>query len=190
MDQTFIAYYNELKAAYDTLPTGEIYFTTNTDRLHNAAVMELMLEKGRVLNMYCGSMSIFSNSFYTHIENESDRKEIKGRIAEAFTKFINDQDKSINIIVEQYDESIFYDLICSKDLFKNNSVSIYSVPDAIKNRGEIGHFSFIDNSIITRIETDADEHRAIIKIGISDKVRNPMESFERLKGMSRKINLN
>lgn len=188
MNTEFNKYYNSLVEALDN---GELFFTLNTDCLHNAAIMKLMLEKGTRISMYCGSMSIFKNKFYTNILDDSGNpdKDIKRKVSEAFVNFINRPGTHIDIILEKEPNNLTDDLIFDVEYLNKESVKIFKIPDIIREKSNLNHFSFIDNSEITRLETDPLQHTAICKIGLSDKIKSPVESFNTLLDASSRVNI-
>lgn len=186
MNEEFDRYYNELADAYDS---KRLFFTRNTDCLHNAAIMLLMLKKGTRISMYCGAMSVFKNGFYTNITNEGPDadNQIKQRVSNAFRDFISRDGTHIDILLEREPVNLTGDLIFDKSLLTGDTVDIYQIPDAIRKYAGINHYSFIDDSEITRIESDARKHTAICKIGTDPDVESPAKSFEKLRKLSRRV---
>lgn len=186
MNTEFERYYNELAEAYNR---KELYFTRNSDKLHNAAIMLLMLEKGTRISMFCGSMSVFKNKFYSNITcNEKENEEIKKKLSDAFNIFIAKENTHIDIILEKEPVKIVDDLIFDSALLTPKA-DIYVIPDVIRELSGINHYSFIDDAEITRIETDADNHTAICKIGNAEGIESPVNSFNKLRDLSRRIYL-
>lgn len=185
MNKEFERYYNELAEAYDT---KELYFTRNSDKLHNAAIMLLMLEKGTRISMFCGSMSVFKNKFYSDLTaNDTENEEIKKKLSDAFKIFIAKENSHIDIILEKKPVNLTGDLIFDKSLLNNEAVEIFRIPDVIREYAGINHYSFIDDSEITRIESDAENHTAICKIGNATNVETPVASFNKLRDMSKRV---
>lgn len=186
MNEEFDSYYNKLADAYDS---GRLFFTRNTDCLHNAAIMLLMLKKGTCISMYCGAMSVFKNDFYANITDEGPDadNQIRQRVSNAFRDFISRDGTHIDIILEKEPHNLTEDLIFDKSLLTSKSVEIYQIPDAIREHAGLNHYSFIDNSEITRLESDPREHSAICKIGTDPKVGSPAESFKKLRKLSRRV---
>lgn len=185
MNKEFERYYKELSEAYDR---GDLFFTRNSDKLHNAAIMLLMLEKGTRISMFCGSMSVFRNKFYSDItDNSAENEEIKKKVSDAFNKFLAKENSHIDIILEKEPVNLTGDLIFDKSLLGNESVEIYQIPDVIREYAGLNHYSFIDDSKITRIESDAVNHTAICKIGNSPDIETPVASFNKLRDMSKRV---
>lgn len=188
MNAEFEKYYNELAKAYDS---GELYFSRNSDHLHNAAIMLLMLEKGKRISMFCGSMSVFKNDFYTYVLDDDGNPDmdIKKKVSDAFTNFISKDGNQINIILERKPDNLTDGLIFDKDLLQKESVAIYQIPEVIRERAGINHYSFIDNSEITRIESDAVNHTALCKIGNAPDIESPEDSFKKLRELSHRVTI-
>ncbi|MDE6206705.1 MAG: hypothetical protein K2M55_02745 [Muribaculaceae bacterium] len=188
MNTEFNNYYTSLAEAF---ASGELFFTRNTDCLHNAAIMKLMLEKGTRISMYCGSMSIFKNKFYSNILDDNGKPDIdiKRQVCEAFVDFINRPGTHIDIILEKEPNNLIDDLIFDVSYLNNDSVNIFQIPNIIREKSNLNHFSFIDNSEITRLETDPVQHTALCKIGLSDKINSPVESFNTLLEASSRVNI-
>lgn len=186
MNTEFHKYYTSLAEAF---ASGKLFFTRNTDCLHNAAIMKLMLEKGTHISMYCGSMSIFKNKFYMNILDDNGKPDegIKRKVREAFVDFINRPDTHIDIILEQEPNNLTDDLIFDVEYLKRDSVKIFQIPNVIREKSNLNHFSFIDNSVITRLETDSVHHTAICKIGLSNSISSPAESFNKLRDASSRV---
>lgn len=187
----FEKYYEEISGYYrDAVDNGNCHFTKNTDHLHNAAIMLLMLENGRHLRMYCGRMSIFKNRFYGYIPEESNPEEIKERIARAFEKFITTPGNRAEIVLQYGCKGLTDDLIFSADLLKLDNVELYKVPDVVRDKSDIDHYSFIDDGgIVYRLETDPELHRALCKIGESDDIGSPLNTFNKLRSFSYIVNV-
>lgn len=180
----FEKYYAEIEGYYrDAVDNGNCHFTKNTDHLHNAAIMLLMLTYGQHLRMYCGRMSIFKNRFYDHIPKENNPEEIKERIAQTFERFITTPGNKAEIILQYGCKGLTDDLIFDPALLKRGNVELFKVSDLVKDKSDINHYSFIDDSKVSRLETDAILHRALCKIGLCD-IESPLASFEKLMSMS------
>lgn len=173
-------YYKNLCDAYDR---NEWFFTQNEDRAHNATIMRVMLEKSEDIRMYCGEMSVFRESFYNHIEREHSGlgSELRSKVADALGKFLKKTNSRLQIILEEYDKSIFNDLIIPfRELNSSLGVEIYRLPDEIGNKKEIPHVAFTRDERMVRIELDKTSHEAICKIGTGEDVESPTPAFERL----------
>lgn len=186
----FEKYYAEIEGYYnDAIANGNCHFTKNTDHLHNAAIMLLMLTYGQHLRMYCGRMSIFKNRFYGHIPADNNPEEIKDRMAQAFEKFITTPGNKAEIILQYGCKGLTDDLIFDPALLKRGNVELFKVPDVVREISDIDHYSFIDDDgIVYRLETDPDQHRALCKIGENNDIGAPLKSFNTLRDLSYEVN--
>lgn len=192
----FEKYYAEIEGYYnDAIANGNCHFTKNTDHLHNAAIMLLMLTYGQHLRMYCGRMSIFKNRFYTHIPVDNNPEEIRERMAQAFEKFITTPGNKAEIILQYGCKGLTDDLIFDPALLKRGNVELFKVSEFIRDKSEINHYSFITkedegpDGEIYRLETDAYFHRALCKIGKDDAIVAPVETFRKLREMTFNVKL-
>lgn len=177
-------YYSELLSAYDS---NRLLYRDNTDRLHNAAIMLLMLTRATSIKMYCGEMSIFRETFYNEIakENRVLADEWKRKISEALRAFLADDSHSLEIVVENYNPELLNDFIISPDEIKRGQFQIFQLPDSIQNKHDILHFSFTGDEKIERIEIEKDKHTAICRIGIDKKKpTSSLAGFEKLHSLA------
>lgn len=66
-DQKNTTDYDELRKIHSESGYGSI---NNDERYNNAEILRLFLEEGGKIRMFCGEMSTFRKSFYTHITEE------------------------------------------------------------------------------------------------------------------------
>ena len=179
-------YYNRLLQAYNN---DDILYCDNTDRLHNAAIMRLMLEKGSEIMMYCGEMSIFRDVFYNEIAKDlPEEAEIwKKYIKDALTAYLSCGTKKLEIVMENYNPDILNDFLLSKDEIANLPISIYQLPESIGNKSDIQHFSLTSDEKIVRLETAKKDHTAICKIGFDDTETSPKANFLKLKNLAQAV---
>lgn len=179
-------YYNRLLQAYDN---NEVLYCDNTDRLHNAAIMRLMLEKGSEILMYCGEMSIFRDAFYEEIAKKSAEESEKWKkiITSALKSYLSSKSKSLEIVMENYNVDILNDFLLSKEEIPNLPITIYQLPESIGNKSDIQHFSLTSDEKIVRLETAKKDHTAICKIGIDDNGTSPKANFLKLKNLAQAI---
>lgn len=189
MERTNIdCYYNELVNAYDH---NDWFYAENTDRMHNATIMRVMLEKASKIYMYCGELSVLRDSFYSHIEKQNRELGIslKEDVSKAFDEFIKNRSNSLEIIMENYSEDFFRDLIINKELLKGENVKILYLPDAIEIKKNLPHIAFTQDDRMVRIELNKETHEAICKIG-TDKDERPLsESFNRLQRLAEQVTI-
>lgn len=62
-------YLDELQRKIDA---GRASFALNEDGAHNAAVIISMLRNASTINMYCGSASVFTESFFNNISSDNE----------------------------------------------------------------------------------------------------------------------
>lgn len=188
MDQTIEKYYTELCEAYDR---GTWYYTKNSDRAHNAAIMLVMLEKAKDISMFCGQLSVFRKSFYRRINEQypGSGQELLDHVATALSSFLKKEGNRLTILLENYSKKILTDLIISKDeLIRSLAVDIYALPDYIGNKGSIYHVAFTEEERMVRLELDKTGHQAICKIGEKTETNySPTVSFKRLLNRAEKV---
>lgn len=159
-------FYDKIENDYES---GELAFENNNDRGHNAMVMLLMLRKSKDIGMFCGSMSVFRNSFYKHIIEKypEEGAKLKDDMKKALTDYVSAEDTSLKIILENPGTSKIDNLIiCKEDFYKKAKMYALKWEDYLP---ELGHFSFTSDERIVRLENDKEEHDAMIKIGNWDE---------------------
>lgn len=178
-------YYTHLLDAYDN---NQVLYCDNTDRLHNAAIMRLMLEKGDGIMMYCGEMSIFRNVFYEEIAKTSPLEAGKWKqiIKDALIRYLS-IGKILDVVVENYSDMLLNDCILSKEEISDFPIRIYQLPESIGNKRDIQHFSFTSDEKIVRLETAKKDHSAICKIGIDSSGISPKANFNKLKDLAQAV---
>jgi len=177
-------YYSELLSAYDN---NSLIYRDNTDRIHNAAIMLLMLTKGSSIKMFCGEMSIFRDEFYNEMANTDApaSKHWKEKITAALSDFLSDENRSLEIVVENYSDSMLDDFLLSKGVIDKAPISIFQLPDSIKNKHDILHFSLTGDERIVRLETEKKNHTAICRVGIdTESATSSLANFEKLKSLA------
>lgn len=151
-------YYRSLYAAFSK---GEESYHFNNDRSHNATVMRFMFDNSSQIDMYCGELSVLRESFYEHIEE--DAEQIKDAVCESLRAFLDKKDARFVIILENYSDDIFKDLIC-EELFlgkmEEGQISLLVLDDSFSFKKDINHFCYT-NSGITRFEENKNRHNAI-----------------------------
>lgn len=181
------AYYEELKKAFNS--NRESYYFNN-DRSHNATVLRFMFDNSSNIKMYCGELSVLREGFYRHFDSEEDAIMVKDALVESFTNFINRDNTSLEIILENYQDFKLEDLIC-KDIFESKmeegKLVLYKLNDDFSFKSDINHFSISDTNIL-RFEEDKSQHNAIC-IFNNNEYRNKMENnFNILSDMAILVN--
>ena len=90
-------------------------------------------------------------------------EKLKVALIDSFTHFLNCNGTSLSIVLENYRDFGFKDLIC-KEVFekkmKEGKLLLYRLHDDFSFKSDINHFSFSDSNIV-RFEEDKDQHSAI-----------------------------
>ena len=182
MSSFYNNYYQKLKDAFESKGQSTIF---NNDRMHNATIMCFMLDHCNKINMYCGEMSVLREKFYDKIE-EKERNEFKERISDKITRFLSEEGKQFNIIVENYDVDNANDLICKdviRDGIKNKKISIKCLKDSYPYKGNSDHFCIADEKMV-RLEIDKEDHTAMCVFNDTDYTKLFTESFAKLNNYS------
>lgn len=148
---------------------GKPDFALNTDRAHNSTVVRFMLDHSKNINMYCGEMSVFRNSFYQKIneENKSDiGNNIKELLITSLRHYVEVPESQLIIYFENFHESYFNDII-SFDLFKEaasrGKICFYKLNDSLFLKDGLSHITYTDTQIV-RMERDKITHEATCAI--------------------------
>jgi len=188
------AYYEELiESINSNIPS----YHFNSDRTHNAVVMQFMLDTSTNVNMYCGEMSVFRNNFYEHIAEENDNnqnyaKRIKNFLIESFHNFIQKEGVSMNIIFESFENDYLKDLIFKNDFsigVLEQKVHLYKLSDDFVYKKDLYHFSYTDKRIV-RFEQDKLQHSAICTINEPAYYESISRNFDLLKKIAIPIKVN
>ena len=192
MDE-ILDYYKTLREAYEN---NSLFFGTNRDHAHNAMVMRLMLEKSNNISMFCGEMSVFRKKFYDKIrENNPELGDrIEKIMIDTLNEFVRKDNAIINIILTSFKSDYLEDLIVDGDSFVKVARIMYlpklSYPGYDNAVDLMNHFSFTEDRRISRVETKADEHEAILMIGEDPSVTDmPAETFEDLRRIATPVSL-
>lgn len=179
-DPALQQYYNELKSFFDS---GELRSLPNNDRCHNATILCFMLTTSTEVNMYCGEMSIFRDNFYTHITNDNPTNPnigatLKNDMIVALNAFINVPDVRLNIIVENYNDNLFSDVI-STTVFstgiKEKKINIRKLNKDIAVTKGLTHCVYTDTKSV-RIEENEKKHSGMFLANMSDTLLNKLKS--------------
>lgn len=181
-------YYFELKQILDS---GKPAIKPNRDRAHNSTVQSLMLDTSKVIRMYCGQLSVLRSEFYNVISKESPElsENLKSKIINSFTEFLNKEDSSLTIIFENFDNKYFDDLII-KNQFTNGlekgKIHLYKLMDDLDIKRSVNHFSLSDNSIV-RFEQDKEQRSAICMLNLDKSVDIFLKIYDRLLKIAKPI---
>ena len=178
-------YYNELVTAAKE-PTKP-YYCYNKDRAHNAAILSAMFNTSNKVKMFCGSMSIFRKEFVNKIGKDED-KYIMSVLADNLKKFAGKENASLEIIVEEYPEMGFSDLIDEETLGKmmdTGTLKLYKLGD-VAFKESIPHFTFATPCFV-RSEQDKVEHTALCGINNKEFMISSERNFEAIKDLATQV---
>ena len=159
------------KAAKDSTP----YYCYNEDREHNAAILSAMFSTSNRIKMYCGSMSVFRNSFWDKIKDSSAIVQI---FKEKLDEFADHENNSLEIVIENYPEEGFRDFKFKDILYKMleaKKLKLYKLGDSITFKEEIPHFT-LASACFVRVEQDKENHSALCAIN-NEELMNSSEIF-------------
>lgn len=151
------------------------YYCYNEDREHNAAILSAMFSTSNRIRMYCGSMSVFRNSFWDKIKDSSAIVQI---FEKKLNEFASEANNSFEIVVEKYPEDGFRDFKF-KDILSNmletKILKLYKLGDSITFKEEIPYFTFA-SACFVRVEQDKESHSALCAIN-NEELMNSSEIF-------------
>lgn len=162
--------------------SGKAGARDNENRMHNAQITSLFLEKGGVIRMYCGEMSVFRKGFYERIKEDYGQQAaemLEEDICTRLTDFFNDESNRLEIILaKKHRYSDLSDLI-NEDAFtkgRQDNRLVIKVADPRKLMvSSLSHFMYSEKSRMVRIELDPNEHEATFYANVDQN---------RLKGFS------
>lgn len=172
----FDTYYDSLKSQVSG--GGEVS-ELNHNRIHNAAIMKLMLDNGGSISMYCGSMSVFRNDFYDDIARENNNTElardVKEKVGRSLHDFLNKQGNCLSVVMENACPNLLSDLIVDSTVAENaiakDRLKLSRIKDDFLWRKELTHFCCSSKPACIRTETDKDSHEGVF-IGNSPEIVN------------------
>lgn len=180
-------YYTQLSQAYDS---NECFFAQNRDRVHNAIITRVMLEKAQSIHMFCGSLSVFTKEFYNKFSNDYSAEvinDIKSKITTSLGEYIKDENKELVIILENQNSNLADDFIIPYENFKKSrNVKLYVIEDFVLSKSKLNHFAFTEEEHMVRLETDKKDHEAICKVGGASDGKFS-HAFENLLTVSKRI---
>lgn len=179
-DPSLQEYYDELMNFYRS---GELRSLPNKDRRHNATILCFMLDTSREVNMYCGEMSIFRDQFYSYIDkdnpdNPDGGAQLKNDMIEALGAFTQRPDVKLNIIVENYTDTLSRDFISPgvfADGIRNGRIDIRRLDKTSVVAEGMTHCVYTDTRSV-RIEENKEEHSGLFLANMSDALLNKLDS--------------
>ncbi len=162
----------------------------NSDRGHNAVVMQVILDKAAHIKMFCGELSIFRKEFKDKVEAsypiDNEGQEIMDGLKCALDKFLRDG-KKLEIIMEHP----FLDLFYADEIYKNTlreysikgNIELYRIKNgeqSVKMGVARNHFTVADNKMY-RQEIKADRHEAICCLNNTTNAEILSNYFDSLK---------
>lgn len=193
----FINFYSKIK---NELDRGEPSSELNSDRLHNAAIMKLMLDNGGHIQMFCGCLSVFRPQFYEKLAmyHQADTAEyIKVEISKSLSKFLSSKENKLEVIMESEDKNILSDMIIDKssltDAIKRRSLSLSILNSNFLWGNSLNHFTFCAKNNMIRLEEDKIAHSGIYLTRDytndedDDLINDAIRTFRELKSRSRSI---
>lgn len=182
--KTFNDYYDTLS---NDLKSGKPVTEQNHDRVHNVAIVRLMLENSSKVNIFCGRMTIFRSEFYEHIALSYGREladQLKEILAQSLRKFLSDKSKTLCILNENYHPEMMDDLIVPAELFRrsiaNGNLNIKRLDDDFLWSDKLSHFCCAPDISAMRLESDKSLHEGIFTANISGLVAMAETNFNDL----------
>ena len=183
-------FYEKIKKELDeSIPSSEL----NSDRLHNAAIMKLMLESSSNISMFCGSLSVFRPQFYelmAELHGADTAALARLEVAKALSEFLADSTRHLNVILE-YSDEFDYSMILDKEIIRaaisDGTMSVYSLNSKFLWGNSLNHFAFSDDSEMLRLEEDKIEHTGLYVTREKSVLKKAHDTYEMLKLRSKKI---
>lgn len=180
-------YYDKLMAFYKS---GVLRSLPNNDRRHNATILCFLLDTSNEINMYCGEMSIFREKFYSYVGNGGDT--LKEDVIGALNAFVQRQNVKLNIIVENYNDNLYADLI-SRDAFrsgiKSDKICIRKLNKNAAVTEGLSHSVYTETKCV-RIEEDVEKHSAMFLANMSEILCDKFKSnYQYLTQSSDPVNI-
>lgn len=178
-------------------------FVMNHDRAHNAVIESFMLKESKVINMYCGEMSVFREGFYNHINQDNNQNlaagetplgdSIKNMVIESLRNFVNKPNASLNIYFERFDRKYLRDLIDYRvfnDGVNSGKIRLFKLDDNLFLKNGMSHVSYTDSKIV-RMERNKETHEATCAINCNKDLLEKIEFiFESMSLVGEEIKLN
>ncbi|MBD5333059.1 MAG: hypothetical protein HDR97_04885 [Bacteroides sp.] len=184
----FEEFYTKIKGEYDDKKASS---ELNSDRMHNAAIMKLMLESSRDIFMFCGSLSIFRPEFYQHIAGKYDSETadyVKVRIAKALSDFLSDEKRHLNVILEKdvkdLESSMILDCETVRSAINRGTLSLKSLNSKFLWGNMLSHFAYSNDSEMLRIEEDKIEHAGLFVTKDKRLLKYANSTYDKLNARS------
>ncbi|MCQ2771162.1 MAG: hypothetical protein MJ236_05120 [Clostridia bacterium] len=176
MKNDVMDYYQELNVAYDS---KKVSICFNPDKIHNAIVMQFILDHCSEVKMYCKHMSVFRKHFYDNIE-DVDSKKLKESVEHSLDAFLNKPETKLTVITVEGGE--YDDFLCGEKMkcsISNGKVNIHPLANDFAPKEIINHFTIADNSIL-RFENDIVNHGALCSFHNQTMIKNFNSYFKTL----------
>lgn len=184
MKQNFYEeYYQELKTAFES---GSPSVRYNSDRAHNAVIMCFMFDHSKMVNMYCGQMSVLRKGFFDKINAQNEFNdshlgdELMGHLKASLDGFLGREGSHLNILFESYSSEYQTDLISEEEMRKASSdkrLSMKVLPEDLKIRKSLDHFTVSDTGIY-RFEDDKEQHSALCSFNDTESSSKLHRNFQ------------
>jgi hypothetical protein len=184
MKQNFYEeYYQELKTAFES---GNPSVRYNSDRAHNAVIMCFMFDHSKVVNMYCGQMSVLRKGFFDKINAHNELNdsylgdELMEHLKTSLDGFLGREGAHLNILFESYFSDYQNDLILIEKMRKASNekkLSMKVLPEDLKIRKSLDHFTISDTEIY-RFEDDKEQHSALCSFNDTLSTSKLQQNFQ------------
>ena len=184
MKQNFYEeYYQELKTAFES---GNPSVRYNSDRAHNAVIMCFMFDHSKVVNMYCGQMSVLRKGFFDKINAHNELNdshlgdELMEHLKTSLDGFLAREGAHLNILFESYFSDYQNDLILIEKMRKASNekkLSMKVLPEDLKIRKSLDHFTISDTEIY-RFEDDKEQHSALCSFNDTLSTSKLQQNFQ------------
>lgn len=178
-----VDYYADLETAF-RLRKGNNVVIPNSDKKHNAVVMQFMLDKCSKIEMFCEKMSVFRNKFY---EGED---ELKDKTCESLQRFLTKKGKKnkLSIILAQEGEIDDFILGELKPHIDSGRLEIKEVSRKYSSVRDLNHFAVgtaSDGTSIVRMEIDTKKHAAFCVVNNDNVHDNCYEIYGKLDSIAK-----
>ncbi len=189
--QIFDSFYEKIKDEYDNNNSSS---ELNSDRLHNAAIMKLMLESSNEIFMFCGCLSVFRPEFYERIAevHGADTAEyIRIEMIKALAEFFADNNHRLNVILESgvndLESSMIVDEETVRAAVSGGNLKSSALNSSFLWGNSLSHFAYSKDSEMLRLESNKIEHTGIYSRKNSELLKEASDTYAMLKSRSRAI---